>query len=130
MLISKLFAIIFLSILNAKPTISIKITGLEHNRGKVFLMLLDENEREIGKKIVAISGKSAIAEFSLPGSGFYAVKVFHDENNNQKLDTNLVGFPKEKWGVSNNVKAKLGPPVFKKMLVEVRENTSIAINLQ
>ena len=130
MLISKLFAIIFLSILNAKPTISVKINGLEHNRGKVFLMLLDENEREIGKKMVAISDKSAIAEFSLPSLGFYAVKVFHDENNNQKLDTNLVGFPKEKWGVSNNVKAKLGPPVFKKMLVEVRESTSIAINLQ
>lgn len=116
--------------MNAKPTISVKINGFEHNRGKVFLMLLDENEREIGKKIVAISGKSAIAEFSLPSLGFYAVKVFHDENNNQKLDTNLVGFPKEKWGVSNYVKAKLGPPVFKKMLVEVRENTSIAINLQ
>jgi uncharacterized protein (DUF2141 family) len=130
MAISNLFVLIFLSILNLKPTISVKIIGLEHNRGKVFLLLLDENEREVGKKIVAIADKTATAEFSVPNAGRYAVKVFHDENSNQKLDTNLVGLPKEKWGVSNNVKAKLGPPDFKKMLFEVHENTSIAINLQ
>lgn len=130
MAISNLSVFIFLSILNLKPTISVKINGFEHHRGKVFLMLLDENEREIDKKIVVISDKMAIAEFAVPSAGRFAVKVFHDENNNQKLDTNLVGFPKEKWGVSNNVKAKLGPPDFKKMLFEVGDNTSIAINLQ
>ncbi len=111
-------------------TLSVKLTGFTSDKGKAFLLLLDKNEKEISTKIVEIKNKEAVAIFNDLPNGFYAVKAFHDANNNQKLDTNLFGIPKEKWGVSNNLKAKFGPPDFKKMLFEVNGNVIIKIKLQ
>ncbi len=34
--------------------------------------------------------------------GTYAVRLMHDENDNGKLDRNLVGMPTEGYGFSNN----------------------------
>ena len=111
-------------------TLSVKLIGFDNDKGKAFLLLLDKNEKEISSKIVQIKNKEAIAIFNDLPDGNYAVKAFHDANNNQKLDTNLLGIPKEKWGVSNNLKAKFGPPDFKKMLFEVNSNKSILVKLQ
>ncbi len=41
-----------------------------------------------------------------------ALAVVHDENMNGKLDTNLLGIPKEGYGFSNDAKASLGAPTF------------------
>ena len=35
-------------------------------------------------------------------AGNYAVQVMHDENDNNKLDTNFLGIPSEGYGFSNN----------------------------
>jgi uncharacterized protein (DUF2141 family) len=45
-------------------------------------------------------------------TGTYALAVIHDENMNGKLDTNLLGVPKEGYGFSNDVKAVRGAPTF------------------
>jgi uncharacterized protein (DUF2141 family) len=44
--------------------------------------------------------------------GTYAVSVFHDENSNGKLDTNLMGIPREGVGASNGARGHFGPPKF------------------
>ena len=44
--------------------------------------------------------------------GQYAVSVFLDENSNRKLDSGLLGIPKEPVGASNNPHSKIGPPHF------------------
>ncbi len=51
-------------------------------------------------------------EFAGIPPGTYAVSALHDENNNNKLDTNWIGIPKEGFGVSNNRLRKFGPPKF------------------
>jgi uncharacterized protein (DUF2141 family) len=43
--------------------------------------------------------------------GTYAIKLFHDVNNNGKMDTNMFGIPQEGYGFSNNV-GKFGEPDF------------------
>jgi uncharacterized protein (DUF2141 family) len=48
--------------------------------------------------------------------GSYAIRVFHDQNSNGKLDTNLIGIPKERFGFSNNVMGQFGPPAFEEQL--------------
>jgi uncharacterized protein (DUF2141 family) len=40
-------------------------------------------------------------------SGKYAVRYYHDENLNGKMETNLVGKPTEGYRFSNNVIGKL-----------------------
>lgn len=42
--------------------------------------------------------------------GTYAVSVYEDLNGNHKLDRNFLGIPREPVGVSNNPKARMGPP--------------------
>jgi uncharacterized protein (DUF2141 family) len=44
--------------------------------------------------------------------GVYAVAVLHDENGNGKMDTNILGIPKEGHGASNNPAPKRRPPTF------------------
>ena len=60
----------------------------------------------------AIRDGRAVCVFAARPAGAYAVAVFHDENGNGKLDTNLVGAPKEGIGFSNDARAKLAPPPF------------------
>ena len=50
-----------------------------------------------------------------------------DENENQKMDFNLIGIPKEKFGSSNDVKPILGPPKFEKMLFEIYQDKKIVM---
>ncbi len=129
LVIFSICSFIFQNINSNKHFISLKITGFESDKGKAMVMLLDKNGAELQKQILTIKGKKVVFQFDPIESGFYAVKTFHDSNSNGKLDTNLLGVPKEKWGVSNNIKANLGPPDFKKMLFEVKNDTQIHINL-
>ncbi len=59
-----------------------------------------------------ISHGRAVCQFSGITAGTYAVSVFHDENSNGKLDTNILGIPREGVGASNNAKGRFGPPKF------------------
>jgi uncharacterized protein (DUF2141 family) len=59
-----------------------------------------------------IQDGKAVCVFAGRPAGTYAVAVFHDENGNKKLDTNLVGMPKEGVGFSNGARPHLGPPAF------------------
>ena len=129
LIIFSIFSFIFQHINTHQHLISLKITGFESDKGKAMVLLLDNNGDELQKQILTIKGRKVVFQFAPIENGFFAVKVFHDANENGKLDTNLLGVPKEKWGVSNNVKANLGPPDFKKMLFEVKNDIQIHINL-
>jgi uncharacterized protein (DUF2141 family) len=48
---------------------------------------------------------------SLP-SGTYAAAVFHDKNDNGRIDLNFFGIPTEAWGVSNNARPQRRAPRF------------------
>lgn len=57
----------------------------------------------------AIEGDTATAIFANIPYGEYAVRVYHDANDNGKLDTNVLGIPKESYGFSNNARGTVGP---------------------
>ncbi len=125
-----LTVLIFQNIKAQQSIITVKLSGFDSNKGKAMIMLLDEEEKELEKHILPINNKEASFQFSPIKAGYFAIKAFHDANSNGKLDTNLLGIPKEKWGVSNNVKASFGPPDFKKMLFEVKKDLVINIELR
>jgi uncharacterized protein (DUF2141 family) len=99
--------------------LEIQIAGLESDEGVLVVVLLDsaaqydsEDQFVRAQDDVAIENGAAIVTFDDLPNGRYAVKVFHDENSNGKLDTNLVGFPKESFGFSNDAMGRFGPPSF------------------
>jgi len=49
--------------------------------------------------------------FKIP-AGTYVIGYYIDVNENEKLDTNFIGIPKEEYGFSNNARGTFGPPSF------------------
>lgn len=64
--------------------------------------------------------------------GVYAIGIFYDLNNNNKLDTNIFGIPKEPYAFSNNVFGKFGPPKFEDAMFIVTKDKekNISIDLK
>ena len=117
----------YITELRGDISLEMEINNLESNKGLVYIRTLSENENPV------IVGTSPVINFSSEISfdsifpGKYAIQFFHDENENQKMDFNLIGIPKEKFGSSNDVKPILGPPKFEKMLFEIYEDKKIVM---
>jgi uncharacterized protein (DUF2141 family) len=62
-----------------------------------------------------------------------AVSVYHDENDNLKLDKSSFGVPLERYGFSKNPKRGFGPPKFGEVAVDVDLGSGVRephLNLQ
>jgi uncharacterized protein (DUF2141 family) len=73
--------------------------------------LLNDRGRVAGAALRAAAGSQSIIFTRLP-PGRYAAIVFHDENDNGRLDENPWGVPVEGYGFSNNAQGTLGAPSF------------------
>ncbi|MGX6592196.1 DUF2141 domain-containing protein [Cetobacterium ceti] len=111
----KLFLLIFLlssSIFGA--TLQVKVHNKNYS-GTVFLAIYN-NEADFLKpekaykkiKFNLIPNLTTINIENIP-EGTYAFTLFLDENNNNKLDTNMFHIPKEPIGFSNNYSPKFKP---------------------
>jgi uncharacterized protein (DUF2141 family) len=107
--------------------LKIEIVEVRNNTGNIMLQVFDEHEKVLTQEISPIKENTCF--FSVPdlNPGKYAVRYYHDENLNGKMDTNLVGKPTEGYGFSNNVTGKFGPPPFKKWLFEISGNKKIVL---
>jgi len=62
--------------------------------------------------------------------GTYAVMVFHDENNNGKLDQASNGMPLEGYGFSRNARGHWGPPSFEAARFDIKPGANdIALDM-
>lgn len=62
-------------------------------------------------------------------AGRYAYSVLHDLNQNQYTDKNLVGYPKEPYGFSNNIRPWYKAPSFDECAFELRADTRHEVRL-
>ena len=108
-------------------SLEMEINNLESNKGPIYIRILDENENPVIVGTSPVINYSSEISFDSIFPGKYAIQFFHDENKNQKMDFNLIGIPKEKFGSSNDVKPILGPPKFKKMLFEIYQDKKIVM---
>jgi uncharacterized protein (DUF2141 family) len=100
--------------------ITVRIAGLKENIGMLGISLYSSNKgfpgdhsKACATAIKKVTGATDEVVFNNLPYGTYAVSVLHDENSNGKLDTTfLIGIPKEGIGVSNNPKARRGPPKY------------------
>lgn len=115
--------------------LTIKIQGIKSKKGSISIALYKSDsdfkheKYSYVNRILANSNGKVI--FEKIDKGIYGVAVFHDENDNFKLDTNLLGIPKEGYGFSNNAKGKFGPPGFKDTAVSMNKpevNLTIKLN--
>lgn len=89
---------------------TIVVSNIKSKKGQLMIGFYDnetsynEKKNPIFKKKVAIDKQSQVSVvFDNIPSGKYAISVYLDENENNEMDTNFLGIPKEQYGFSNNV---------------------------
>lgn len=93
--------------------IEVDITNIANEEGQMLIGLYDTEDSWLKTPYKGVfgtieNGKSTASFTNIP-DGTYAVSVFHDEDNDGELATNLLGIPKEDTGSSNNAPARFGP---------------------
>lgn len=74
-------------------------------------------------------GEATLTFTDIP-AGEYALALYQDSNGNKKLDTNLVGYPKEPFAFSQNIKPKFSAPTYEECkIVFNANNTTFSIKL-
>ena len=96
-------------------TITVTIENAKNDQGSILVSLHNSETFMKGAGLQSAKGhikdgKSTITlENVVPGE--YAIMVLHDANDNQQMDFEPNGMPKESYGLSNNVMS-FGPPSY------------------
>lgn len=113
--------------------LTVKVLGFGSNDGRVFVALYRSTDKfpeingQYKGKVMEIENKTSIVTFDNLPSATYAVAVFHDKNKNGILDKNLVGYPIEKYGFSNNARETFSAPSFKSASIEFEKDKTISV---
>ena len=131
--VGSLAILLLLSKLALAAQLTVTISDVEQGKGHLMIGLYaSETEFNRGKasfhtKVKAERGQEVAIFEQLP-DGEYAIKMYQDENGNNKMDFNMMGIPKEGYGFSNNV-GMFGSPSYKEAKFSVKEKTAIDIDL-
>jgi len=113
--------------------VTVEVSNVELKAGTVYLAVF--NSESSYKKKEVFQARKADADgttVSLPlvlPAGDYVIVVFQDLNMNVKMDTNVIGIPKEPVGISNYT-GKGIPGGFSKLKMTVSASTkTISIKL-
>ncbi|TAE69475.1 MAG: DUF2141 domain-containing protein [Bacteroidetes bacterium] len=116
-------------------TLTISIQKIPSEKGKMMFAVYDSeknymNEKNaIAKKVAKIKNGKATVQFENLKAGKYAFVYFYDKNNDNTLNTNVLGIPTEKYGFSNKASGVFGPPSFQKSSFLINKNIEFLIDL-
>ncbi|MEW6989987.1 DUF2141 domain-containing protein [Colwelliaceae bacterium 6441] len=132
-LIGSLSMLILLSLNVHAADLTVKISDIEQGKGHVLVALYHgkdnyKNGEVIKASKVKATHKNELVVFKDLIDGEYAIKMYQDENDNELLDTNMLGIPKEGYGFSNNV-GMFGEPDYQEAKFTVKNNTIIEVDL-
>jgi len=151
-MIKKLLAGLFLATLLAFPApaaeLRLTIKDVRSDEGELLIALYDnadgfasaianaatrglmpDSGRLIGTSIRAKRGTQSTVFTQLP-PGRYAAIVIHDENDNGRIDKNVIGVPTEGYGFGNDAQGFLSAPSFDAAAIVIGDadvNTSISL---
>ncbi|GAA0872283.1 hypothetical protein GCM10009117_14300 [Gangjinia marincola] len=110
-----LITLVFSLTVQAQNSVSVEVSKIDSSEGTIMLALYANPDNFLtdkvfkGGKIAAKKGTVTYTFDNVP-DGVYAISLYHDENSDGKLNTNMVGIPKEDYAASNNAKGSFGPP--------------------
>jgi uncharacterized protein (DUF2141 family) len=115
----------------------VTIQGVRSDSGYVFVALLtkpegfpDGNYSSQHTKVKAAIGGLTVV-FDDIKAGAYAAGAYHDENNNGRLDTNILGYPIEGYALSNGIRAVITRPRFADAAFLVGDaDTYVTLNIE
>lgn len=106
-----------------KTSLTVEVHNIKELSGNISVALFKPCEKfpdckpVEGKRIDVKKSRIQISFDVEPGD--YAVAVYHDVNDNGKLDKKLFGIPKEPYGFSNNYRPVVSAPNFNDCRISV-----------
>lgn len=102
---------------DAPGLLVVQVVGVRSSKGSVVAVLYGDKEDDFLKKgrrlaregVPAAEGAVTVC-LHVPRAGTYALAVYHDENDNRRLDRSWAQLPAEGFGLSNNPKPILRMP--------------------
>lgn len=109
--------------------LEVTISNVRNDEGYLLITMFnsasgfpDDNKKAFETRRVNAERNTVNVIFEDLPHGVYAIAVVHDENDNGKLDKNLVGAPTEGYGSSNNLKKMFRAPNFEESKFTVDQN--------
>lgn len=118
-------------VLRGQNTLVVTVEGTRGKNGSVMVGLFTDRKKFLKKatygKVIPASVHATRVVFENLEPGEYGISVIHDMNSNGKLDTNILGIPKEGFGFGNNAMGVFGPPTFEnaKILIGMGEHQHV-----
>ena len=109
----------------AGPAVTVTVAGIKAKQGFIMIALHDEKAwsgAALARAKVAVQGETVTIALAAPAPGRYGIKLYHDVDGDGKMATNLVGFPTEPFGFSNDAPLRFGPPAFADAAFDVGPN--------
>ena len=126
---SLLISTVVLAATASAATIEVKVSSVVGGRGKVNVAVCDK-ERFLKDCVYSSSvpaqATDVVVTIQNVPKGTWAVLAYQDENQNDKLDRNLIGIPSENYGFSRDARGKFGPPDFSEAAIEVGDEFTVA----
>jgi uncharacterized protein (DUF2141 family) len=139
-LISRLLTFVLLctsGLLSAQAySIDLTVRGFKESNGSLMAGVFDnaddfkakENPVNEAKKVV--SDTVMAIRFSGIRQGNYAIAIYHDQNDDQRLNTKKLGIPLEGVGFSGTSRSKVKPPNFQQASFRLQKDTTIVIRIK
>ncbi len=125
------------SLSSSETSLTIEITNIKYPKGTLRLGVFRAGNTfgstytkpDFGQ-MVAVTGREIERTVMNLPPGRYALALYHDMNDNWKLDKNFVGYPKEPYGFSNNYRPIFSGPKFEDCVFEVKESGSSHLKIK
>lgn len=121
----------------AEPgSVTVTVEDFDAAEGQLLVALFraqdgfpSDPDRAAQKRVVQLSGVPDPIRFEGVPAGAFAVSVFHDLDSDFELDTNWLGIPSERWGVTNDAEGWLGPPKFSKARLVLHPGEALDVSV-
>jgi uncharacterized protein (DUF2141 family) len=134
LLVIAMIGLIAVTGFSQKHSMMVVIKNVKEAKGKVSVALFNREDEFMGKSLASQITTAKTGEVQLifenVSPGDYAISVMHDANENNELDSNAFGIPKEGFGFSNDAMGMFGPPSFEKAKFSFTGENKIAITLK
>ena len=97
--------------------LQVSVSGMRSAKGNVTITIYPDEPShfldgayKLARQMLPVTLPVTRACFVVTAPGYYAVALFHDDNNNHHFDTTILGIPAKGYGFSNNPTLYLGPP--------------------
>lgn len=117
---------------NPPGLVSVKVVveGIRGRQGDLRVGLFHregfprEERKAVYGVVAAVTGSNQVVVVAGVVPGDYAILAYHDDNGNGKVDCDVIGRPREGYGVSNNARSRWHAPDFEmaKVAVSAKRN--------